>query len=74
MTGTEGHDTNADWWSYGILIYEMLFGIPPFFNDNNEKMFELILNSEVRFPKKLKSVMKLKILFVNYLLKMRIKD
>ena len=50
----EGHDANADWWSYGILIYEMLFGIPPFFNDNNEKMFELILNSEVRFPKKIK--------------------
>jgi serum/glucocorticoid-regulated kinase 2 len=50
----EGHDANADWWSYGILVYEMLFGIPPFFNDNNEKMFDQILNSDVRFPKKIK--------------------
>lgn len=27
-----GHSKPADWWSYGILIYEMLVGIPPFYN------------------------------------------
>ena len=44
----------ADWWSYGALIYEMLFGIPPFFSENVEKMYSLITNSELRFPKKFK--------------------
>ena len=51
ITG-EGHNRMADWWSYGTLVYEMLFGIPPFFNENVEMMYELITNKELRFPKK----------------------
>ncbi len=51
ITG-EGHNRMADWWSYGTLVYEMLFGIPPFFSENIEKMYELITKSELRFPKK----------------------
>ena len=49
----EGHNKAADWWSYGILIYEMLFGIPPFFSTNNEKMFKLITQGKLRFPGKI---------------------
>ncbi len=30
----KGHNRPADWWSLGILIYEMIFGIPPFFDNN----------------------------------------
>lgn len=33
ITG-RGHNKPADWWSFGILIYEMLVGIPPFYNQN----------------------------------------
>ncbi len=51
ITG-EGHNRMADWWSYGTLVYEMLFGIPPFFNENVETMYELITKKELRFPKK----------------------
>jgi serum/glucocorticoid-regulated kinase 2 len=54
ITG-EGYNIMADWWSYGTLIYEMLFGIPPFFCENVEKMFELITKSELKFPKKIKT-------------------
>ena len=53
ITG-EGHNMMADWWSYGTLIYEMLFGIPPFFSQNVEKMYEFITKSELKFPKKFK--------------------
>ena len=32
MVKEEGHDFGVDWWAVGILIYEMLIGITPFFN------------------------------------------
>jgi len=32
----------------------MLCGIPPFYNENIEKMYELIKFAELRFPKKIK--------------------
>ena len=49
----EGHNKSADWWSYGILLYEMLYGIPPFYSKNIEKMFELITKAEIKYPKKI---------------------
>ena len=53
ITG-EGHNKSADWWSYGILIFEMLCGLPPFYCENTEKMYELITNAELKFPKRMK--------------------
>jgi len=52
ITG-EGHNRAADWWSFGILIFEMLCGIPPFYSDNTEKMYDLITHAELKFPKKI---------------------
>ena len=52
ITG-EGHNKAADWWSFGILIYEMLCGLPPFYVENLEKMYELIKTAQVKFPKKI---------------------
>ena len=52
ITG-EGHNRAADWWSFGILIFEMLCGIPPFYCENTDKMYELITNAEVKFPKRI---------------------
>ncbi len=49
----EGHNKTADWWSFGILIYEMLCGIPPFYNQNVERMYDQIKLSELKFPKKI---------------------
>ena len=30
---SQGHGKAADWWSLGVLIYEMAAGYPPFFDD-----------------------------------------
>ena len=48
-----GHDKNADWWSFGILLYEMLCGLPPFYVENLDKMYEMIQKNEVKFPKRI---------------------
>mmetsp|Transcript_45399 Transcript_45399/g.52222 ORF Transcript_45399/g.52222 Transcript_45399/m.52222 type:complete len:528 (+) Transcript_45399:136-1719(+) len=50
LTG-EGHSRPADWWSFGILVYEMIVGIPPFYNQNVQMMYNLIQHSELRYPK-----------------------
>lgn len=41
IVGT-GHDHTLDWWALGILIYEMIIGIPPFYNKNKHQMYFLI--------------------------------
>ena len=51
----KGHARGADWWSYGILIYELLYGIPPFYCENIDKMYASIVRADVRFPKKIKT-------------------
>jgi len=50
----EGHSTPADWWSLGVFTFEMLIGLPPFYNreQNTHKMFSAIQNKEVVFPSK----------------------
>lgn len=45
-----GHDHTVDWWALGILMYEMLVGLPPFFNKNKHKMYWLIKEQKVNFP------------------------
>lgn len=50
MTREVGHDFSVDWWAVGILLYEMLIGITPFFNKNRMKLFQRINTSKVKFP------------------------
>ncbi|PVU93065.1 hypothetical protein BB559_003468 [Furculomyces boomerangus] len=45
-----GHTSAVDWWTLGILIYEMLFGITPFKGVNRNVTFRNILKTEVTFP------------------------
>lgn len=41
----------VDWWSVGILIFEMLTGAPPFVSDQIQQLFEKIIKSQIVFPK-----------------------
>ena len=54
MISHEGHNIMSDWWSFGILIYELLYGITPFFNKDKNRMYELIEIGELKFPKTIK--------------------
>ena len=40
----------VDWWAFGVLLYEMLSGQPPFEADHEDDLFEAILHDEVLFP------------------------
>ena len=46
----QGHGLAVDWWSLGTLIYEMLTGLPPFYSQNVNIMYQKILTGELRFP------------------------
>ncbi|RUS14496.1 kinase-like domain-containing protein [Endogone sp. FLAS-F59071] len=45
-----GHTSAVDWWTLGILMYEMLYGITPFKGVNRNATFSNILKNEVQFP------------------------
>lgn len=45
-----GHTSAVDWWTLGILIYEMLYGTTPFKGKNRNATFASILRDEVNFP------------------------
>lgn len=45
-----GHSKEVDWWSLGILLYEMLVGLPPFYSENVNVMYELIQKAQLRIP------------------------
>mmetsp|Transcript_16285 Transcript_16285/g.20142 ORF Transcript_16285/g.20142 Transcript_16285/m.20142 type:complete len:199 (+) Transcript_16285:156-752(+) len=40
----------VDWWSLGTLLYEMISGLPPFYDRNRDRMYKKILSAELRFP------------------------
>eukprot|EP01039_Chlorochromonas_danica_P011443 gene11443-12795_t len=40
----------VDWWSFGILLFEMIYGRTPFFDKNRKVMFYRIMHTEPSFP------------------------
>ena len=54
MINGEGYNMLTDWWSFGILIFELLYGFTPFYNENKIKMKQLITLSKIKFPKSYK--------------------
>lgn len=45
-----GYGKEVDYWSLGVLMYEMLCGYPPFQENTKEKLFKLIRSGQVMYP------------------------
>ena len=46
----KGHGTAVDWWSIGILLYEMLAGVPPFRSKNKQTLKKKITSEKIKLP------------------------
>lgn len=49
-----GYTKTVDWWTLGVLLYEMVTGLPPFYNENTNEMYRRILSDPLVFPDALK--------------------
>ncbi|XP_050387584.1 probable serine/threonine protein kinase IRE [Argentina anserina] len=46
-----GHSATADWWSVGVILFELLVGLPPFNAEHPQKIFNNIINRDIPWPK-----------------------
>ena len=46
----KGHGKPVDWWTSGILLYEMIAGIDPFSDDDPMMVYQKILKGKIKFP------------------------
>jgi serine/threonine protein kinase len=49
LCGT-AYGKEVDIWSVGVILYILLCGFPPFYDDNNKKLFALIISANFTFP------------------------
>ncbi|GAB9463420.1 hypothetical protein Gpo141_00000882 [Globisporangium polare] len=47
----KGHGKGVDWWTLGILLFEMLAGQPPFCDDDPMGIYQQILSGKLNFPR-----------------------
>ena len=46
-----GYGKSVDWWALGILIFEMMSGYPPFYDNEPMGIYKKIIASIIEFPK-----------------------
>ena len=47
MVRKTGHGKTVDWYLLGVILYEMLTGLPPYYNDDKNELFQNILSQEL---------------------------
>jgi len=53
MLKRSGHGKSVDWYLLGVLLYEMLVGVPPYFAHNKDEMFYNIQKGHLKVPSNL---------------------
>eukprot|EP00397_Hematodinium_sp_SG-2012_P013032 GEMP01013221.1.p1 GENE.GEMP01013221.1~~GEMP01013221.1.p1 ORF type:complete len:353 (+),score=53.82 GEMP01013221.1:142-1200(+) len=48
---SKGHSKSVDWWALGILLFEMLGGYPPFYDENPFGIYQKVLAGRIDFPR-----------------------
>ncbi|ESO83280.1 hypothetical protein LOTGIDRAFT_169498 [Lottia gigantea] len=39
-----GYNSSCDWWSLGVIMYEMMIGYPPFCSENPQETYRKVIN------------------------------
>lgn len=47
---SKGYNKAVDWWSFGVLVYEMAAGYPPFYADQPIQIYEKIVSGKAKYP------------------------
>lgn len=50
LNGQSVSNPSLDWWAFGVIMYELLVGIPPFNDESVPKIFENIKNHKIEWP------------------------
>lgn len=50
MVKKVGHGKAVDWYLLGVLFYEMLTGLPPYYAEDKDELFKNIMNDELQLP------------------------
>ena len=45
-----GYTKSVDWWAFGILLFELLAGYPPFYDEKPHQIYKKILDGYFEFP------------------------
>jgi serine/threonine protein kinase len=51
MLKREGHGTAVDWWGLGMVLFELLTGLPPWYTTDTAKLFERVKYAPLMFPR-----------------------
>jgi serine/threonine protein kinase len=50
IMGSQSYGKSADWYLLGVVMYEMLIGVPPYFDRDPEKIQKAIMKGDLKFP------------------------
>ena len=50
MLRRSGHSRSVDWYLFGVLLYEMIIGAPPYYSSSREQLFNNIQRGKLKIP------------------------